>query len=96
MALHLMGQVHPLPAGFCEVNRPFLPVDVHRPGGDAYPVPGGNWTQLTISLAKLYRTPAGLGVLSMANRDEKAMDTLGRLWKSDWEVFLSSTAHGPF
>ena len=38
--------------------------------GDAYPVAGGNWTQLTISLAnfdRLARSPAGLWVLSMAH-----------------------------
>ena len=33
MALRLMGQVHPLPAGLGEVNQPLLPVDIHRPGG---------------------------------------------------------------
>ena len=56
---------------------------------------GGNWTQLTISLAnfeRLARPPAGLWVLSMANCDDKAMDTLGTLWKSNWEVLLSPSA----
>ena len=41
--------------------------------GDAYAVAGGNWTQLTISLAKfdqLASSPAGLWSLSMANCDE--------------------------
>ena len=60
-------------------------------GGDAYPVAGGNWTQLTISLAnfeRLARSPAGLWVLSMANCDDKAMETLGTLWKRNWEVLL--------
>ena len=59
--------------------------------GDAYPVAGSNWTQLTISLAnfgRLARSPAGLWVLSMANCDDKAMETLGILWKKTWEVFL--------
>ena len=53
------------------------------------------WTQLTISLAnfdRLARSPAGLWVLSMANCDDKAMDTLGTLWKSNWEVLLSPSA----
>ena len=57
--------------------------------GDAYSVARGNGTQLTISLAncdRLARSAAGLCVLSMANRDDKAMDTLGTLWKSNWEV----------
>ena len=45
--------------------------------GDAYPVAGGQWTPLTISLANfdhLARSPAGLWVVSMANCDDKAMD----------------------
>ena len=56
---------------------------------------GSNWTQLTISLAnfdRLARSPAGLRVLSMANCDDKALDTLGTLWKSNWKVLLSSSA----
>ena len=64
--------------------------------GHAHPVAGGNWTQLTISLAnfdRFARSPAGLSVLSMANCDDKAMETLGTLWKSNWKVFLSSGAH---
>ena len=63
--------------------------------GDAYPVAGGNWTQLTISLAnfdRLARAPALLWVLSMANCDDKTMDTLGTLWRSNWEVGLSPSA----
>ena len=67
--------------------------------GDAYPVAGGNWTQLTISLANfdhLARSPAGLWVLSMANCDDKAMDTLETLWKSNWEVGLSPSAFRSF
>ena len=67
--------------------------------GDAYPVAGGNWSQLTISLANfdcLARSPAGLWVLSMANCDDKAMDTLGTLWKSNWEVGLSPSAFYSF
>ena len=67
--------------------------------GDAYPVARGNWTQLTISLAnfeRLARSPAGLWVLSMANCDDKAMDTLGTLWKSNWEVLLSPSAFRSF
>ena len=67
--------------------------------GDAYPVAGGNWTQLTISLAnfdRLARSPAGLWVLSMANGIDKAMDTLGTLWKSNWEVLLSPSAFHSF
>ena len=50
---------------------------------------GGRWTQLTISLANVdgfARSAAGLWVLSMANCDDKAMDTLGTLWKTNWEV----------
>ena len=60
---------------------------------------GGNLTQLTISLANfdpLARSPTGLWVLSMANCDDKAMDTLGTLWKSNWEVFLSPSAFRSF
>ena len=67
--------------------------------GDAYPLAGGNWTQLTISLANfdcLARSPAGLWVLSMANCDDKAMDTLGTSWKSSWEVLLSPSAFHSF
>ena len=67
--------------------------------GDAYPVAGGHCTQLTISLASFDRlagSHAGLWVLSMANCDHKAMDTLGTSLKSNWEVFLPSSAHRPF
>ena len=67
--------------------------------GDAYPVAGGNWTQLTISLAnfdRLARSPASLWVLSMANCDDKAMDTLGTLWKSNGEVLLSPSPFNSF
>ena len=67
--------------------------------GDACPVAGGNWTLLTISLAnfeRLARSPAGLWVLSMANCDDKAMETLGTLWKSNWEVVLSPSAFHSF
>ena len=70
MVLCATGQVHPLPAGFGEVKRRLLPIDVHHPGGDAYPVAGGNWTQLTISLAnfdRLARSPTGLRVVGMVN-----------------------------
>ena len=66
--------------------------------GDAYPVARGNWTQL-ISLAnfdRLARSPTGLWVLSVANCDNKAMDTLGTLWKSNWEVLLSPSARHSF
>ena len=77
------------------INRSFPLTCMVR--GDAYPVAGGNWTPLTIALAnfhRLARSPAGLGVLSMANGDDKAMDTLRTLWKSNWEVLLStSTSH---
>ena len=60
------------------INRSFPLTLIVR--GDAYPVTGGNWTQLTISLAnfdRLARSPAGLWTLSMASCDDKAMDTLG-------------------
>ena len=66
---------------------------------NAHPVAGGNWTQLTMSLAnfdRLARSPAGLWVLSMANCDDKAMDTLGTLWKSNWKVGLSPSAFHSF
>ena len=69
-----MGHIHPLPAGLGAVNQRQLPIDVIV-RGDAYRVAGGNWTQLTISLAnfdQLSRSPAGLWVLSMANCDDKA------------------------
>ena len=71
------------------INRTFPLMFIVR--GDAYPVAGGNWTQLTISLAtfdRLARSAAGLWVLSMANCDDKAMHTLGALWKSTWKVLL--------
>ena len=54
--------------------------------GDDYPVAGGNLTKLTISLAnfdRVARFPPRLWVLSIANCDDKAMDTLGTLWKSN-------------
>ena len=66
---------------------------------DAYPVAGGNWIQLTICLAnfnRLARFLAGLWVLSMANCHDKAIDTLGTLWKSNWEVGLSASAFRSF
>ena len=71
------------------INRTFPLTFIIR--GGAYPVAGGDWTQLTVSLAnfeRLARSPAGLWVLSMANCDDKAMDTLGTLSKSNWEVGL--------
>ena len=67
--------------------------------GDAYPVAGGNWTQLTISLAnfdRLARSHAGLWVLSTANCDDKAMDTLRTSWKSNWEISLRPSAFHSF
>ena len=98
MALRLMGHIHPLPAGLGAVHQPTFPLTfIVR--GDAYPVAGGNWTQLTISLAnfeRLARSQAGLWVLSMANCDDKAMETLGTLWKSNWEVVLSPSAFHSF
>ena len=60
------------------------------------PWPGA---QLTISFAnfdRLARFPAGLWVLSMANCDDKAMDTLGTLWKINREVLLSPSAFHSF
>ena len=69
------------------INRSFPLTFIVR--GDPYPVVGGNWTQLIISLANfdcLVCFLAGLWVLSMAYCDAKAMDTLGTLWKSNWEV----------
>ena len=88
------------------LSRPGLVRSINRSSpwtsivqGDAYPVAGGNWTQLTISLAnfaRLARSPAGPWVLSMANCDDKAMDTLGTLWKSNWEVLLSPSAFHSF
>ena len=79
------------------INRTFPLTFMVR--GDAYPVAGGNWTQLTISFAnfeRLARSPAGFWVLSMANCDDKAMETLGMLWKSNWEVVLSPSAFHSF
>ena len=67
--------------------------------GDAYPMAVGNWTQLTISFAnfdRLARSPTGPWVLSMANCDDKAMDTLGTLWKSNWGELLSPSAFHSF
>ena len=67
--------------------------------GDAYTVAGGNWTQRTISFPnfdRLAHSPAGLWVLSVANCDDKAMDTLGTLWESNWEVLLSPSAFRSF
>ena len=55
----------------------------------------GNGTQLTISLAnfnRMARSPTRLWVLSIANCDDKAMDNLGTLCKSHWEVLLAPSA----
>ena len=81
------------PHGSSIVSRPHLVRSINHSfpltfivRADAYPVAGGNWTQLTICLANLDRlapAPAGLWVLSMANCDDKAMDTLGTLWNSN-------------
>ena len=79
------------------INRNFPLMFIFR--GDPCPVAGGNWTQLTISLAnfdRLARSSAGLWVLRMANCNDKAMDTLGTLWKSNWEVGLSPSAFRSF
>ena len=75
------------------INRSFPLAFIVR--GDAYPVDWGNWTQNPASLAncdRLVRSRADLWVLTMANCDDKAMDTLGTLWKSKWEVGLSPSA----
>ena len=88
MALCLMGHIHPLPGGLGAVNQPHLPIDVHRPGGYLpRPWPGA------IGLA---RSSVGVWVLSMANCNDKAMDTLGTLWKSTSEVVLSPSAFHSF
>ena len=79
------------------INRSFPWTFILR--ADSYPVARGNWTQPIISLAnfdRLARSPAGLWVLSMANCDDKAMDTLGTLWKSNWELLLSPSAFHSF
>ena len=79
------------------INRSFPLTFIVR--GDACPGAGGNGTHLTISLAnfdRLARSPAGLWVLSMANCDGKSMDTLGTLWKSNWEVLLLPSAFHSF
>ena len=79
------------------INRSFPLTFIVR--GGAYPVVGGYWTQLTISLANfdgLAPCPAGLWVLSMANCDDNAVDTLGTLWNSNWEVLLSPSAFHSF
>ena len=79
------------------INRNFPLTFIVR--GDVYPVARGNGTQLTISLANFdgfARSPAGLWALSMANCDDKAMDTLGTLWKSNREVGLSPSAFHSF
>ena len=65
------------------INRTFPLTAIVR--GDAYPVAGGNWTKLTISLAnfdRLARSLAGLWLFSMANSDDKSMDTLGTLGRT--------------
>ena len=77
----------------CVLSRPGLVRSINRTfplafivRGDAYPVAGGKWTQLTIALAnfeRLAHSSASLWVLSMANCDDKAMDTLGTLFKSN-------------
>ena len=75
------------------INRNFPLMFIIR--GGAYPMAGGNWTKPTISLAnfdRLARSPTGLCVLSTANCDDKAMDTLRTLRKSNWEVGLSPSA----
>ena len=75
------------------INRSFPLTFIVR--GGAYPVAGGNWTQLTISLAdfdRWARSPAGLGVLRIADCDDQAMHTLGTLWKRKWGVHLSPSA----
>ena len=79
------------------INRTFPLTFIVR--GVAYPVIGGHWTQLSISLAnfdRLARSPAGPWVLSMPNCDDKAMHTLGTLWKSNWEVLLSHSSFKSF
>ena len=79
------------------INRSFPLTFIVR--GDAYPMAGGNWTQLTISLANLNhsaRSPVGLWMLTMANCDDKAKHTLGTLWKSNWKVLLSPSAFHSF
>ena len=81
----------------CTIDRSFPLMFIVQ--GDACPVAGVNWTQLTISLTNLGRLArflAGLWALSMANYDNKAMEIVGNLWKSSWEVFLPPSARRPF
>ena len=91
------GSIHPLTAGRGAVNQPQLPIYVHRP--DKCLPRGRGQLDPTHSLAnfdRLARSPAGLWVLSMANCDDKAMDTFGTLWKSNSEVALSPSAFRSF
>ena len=98
MALRLMGHIHPLPAGLGAVNQPQLLIGVQCPErclprgrGQLDPT-----NHLLGQLLLLGLLPAGAWVLSMANCDDKAMDTLGTLWNSNWEVGLSPSAFRSF
>ena len=51
--------------------------------GDAYPCPGGSWTQLSIGLINHGahgRTPAYLRVVAMAVSGDKDMAALAPIW----------------
>ena len=87
----------PRPGLLRSINRNFPFTFIVR--GDAYAVAGDKWTQLTTPLANFDRlapSAAGLWVWSMANCNDKAMDTFGTLWKSTWEVVLSASAFHSF
>ena len=74
------------------LSRPGLVRSINRNFPLTFIVAGGNWTQLIISLAsfdRLARSPADLLVWCMANQDDKAMDTLGTLWKSNFVTFVN-------
>ena len=98
MALRLMGEdIFSRPGLVRPINRSFPLTFIVR--GDAYPVARGKWTKLTISLANFDRlaySTAGLWVSGMASCDDKAIETLGTLWKSNWEVLLSPGAFHSF
>ena len=97
-ALCLMGQIHPLQRGLPEVNQLLHPVDNHGPRG-CQPRGRGklDFTPHVLGQPRSLGPPLrGPWVLSIANCDDKAMDTLGRMWKSNWEVFVSRTGFCSF
>ena len=62
--------------------------------GDGYPCAGGEWSQLSVSIANMGlwgRIPACVWVIGLAICGDKAMATLATLWEDNIKVCRAHT-----